>query len=167
MDENYFSENLRYLRQLKGFTLVECGDIFDLGKSQISLYENGKSYPPIPIARKICNYFNLSLSELFEMDLRPSAPPNGSPPRPLHRAGANGSSNSPPEPSRQVALVLDVGGVSTATESPPLSSEGSPLDKGVLSDSTAATESPPQEEKVKKMERKLLEMMLELQDLKG
>lgn len=117
MDENFFAENLRYLRLLRGYTLIECGEFFDLGKSQISLYENAKSYPPIPIARKICHHFGIGLTEMFEADLRPS--PNGK--RISHYEGEppNGSAAQAHKTTKVVELSMDAAGVSTIGESPP------------------------------------------------
>jgi DNA-binding XRE family transcriptional regulator len=71
---NYFQGNLKYLRAVKSMTQSELGNEFGLKKSQISLYENGGSYPLIPLARKIALYFGLTLNDLFEKDLIPNSP---------------------------------------------------------------------------------------------
>ncbi len=111
MEINFFAENLKYLRLLKGNTLVELGEEFDLGKSQISLYENGKSYPPIPVARKICKHFHVTLDEMFEKDLRPEQPPP--------KNGKRTEVGALQKHVEQELQEMDVGGVSKAAESPP------------------------------------------------
>jgi transcriptional regulator with XRE-family HTH domain len=124
----------------------------------ISHWENAKGTFNLDVLMTLCELFGKTPNQMLCEDLTTDSSPNGSPPRPLHRSGANGKGISPP-PVAQTALVLDVGGVSKATESPPLSTAGDRLE--------ATGDSPPTSKKVKDMERKLLEMMLELQDLKG
>jgi transcriptional regulator with XRE-family HTH domain len=132
-EKNYFAENLRYLRQLKGLNLVELGEAFDLGKSQISLYENAKSYPPMPLARKISKFFGLTLDQLFESDVRPQEP---SPPKNgKHLSLMNGNAEGSYKGQRQEAVPLvanDVGRVSTEGESPPKEEDDTELTREEL-----------------------------------
>jgi transcriptional regulator with XRE-family HTH domain len=121
-EKNFFAENLRYKRQVKGMNLVELGEVFELGKSQISLYENGKSYPPMSVARKICKYFGVSLDEMFESDMRPQEPPKKG------KIGYDENYNDRPNgnhaPSTATrAIAMNALGVSTEGESPPTEEE--------------------------------------------
>lgn len=137
MEINFFSENLRYLRLRNGTTLVELGELFDLGKSQISLYENGKSYPPIPVARKICKHFNISMDDMFETDLRPEPPPQ----RKLTPITEGVELQRHVERELQ---EMDAGGVSMVSESPPPKAE---------------------KEEIHAMKKQMLEMMMKLEEM--
>jgi DNA-binding XRE family transcriptional regulator len=124
MEINYFKSNLKYLRSRKCMTQSELGSVFDLKKSQISSYEVGSSFPLIPLAIKIAQYFEITLSDLFESDLQ--NPPDPPPPKGDKRIGQIGIEYDNREPVRQSDLELseaevamDAGGVSMATESPP------------------------------------------------
>jgi transcriptional regulator with XRE-family HTH domain len=131
---NFFRDNLRYLRQLKGFNLVECGAQFDLGKSAISLYENGHSYPPLPIARRICRFFEVTMDEMFEKDIRPNPPP-------------------------KLAPV-----VSADTEGTPKEGSKSGLSRGLLQPTAAAESPPAlTKEEVQRMRHDMLQMMVKLE----
>lgn len=91
---NYFKDNLRYLRMSRGLILEELGAVIGKGKSQISQYESGINEPPMSIARQLARYFNLTLDELFERDIRPNN--SSPPPRPPERPPQEGENTEGP-----------------------------------------------------------------------
>jgi len=58
-------DRLRMLRKAKGITQKELADILNIEKSNISLYESGKSDPPDNIKAAIARYFNISLDYML------------------------------------------------------------------------------------------------------
>lgn len=59
------ADRLKELRKNKGLTQKDLGNILGLGKTTISMYENGNSTPNDEIKLKICDYFNISLDYLI------------------------------------------------------------------------------------------------------
>lgn len=67
------SVRLKSLREAAGLNQTELGKKIGVGKSTISMYENGKSTPGDEIKLKISEYFNVSLDYLFgKTDLKNS-----------------------------------------------------------------------------------------------
>lgn len=58
-------DRLKELRKENGLTQSDLGRILNLGKTTISMYENGNSTPNDEIKLKICDYFNISLDYLL------------------------------------------------------------------------------------------------------
>ena len=65
-----FHLNLRRLRHDYGLTQEEFGEILNLTKSQISLYEKGISRPNTDLLTRIAQYFNVPLTQLIETSIR-------------------------------------------------------------------------------------------------
>ena len=59
------ANRLKELRKDKGLTQKDLGDILGVGKTTISMYENGNSTPNDEIKLKICDYFDISLDYLI------------------------------------------------------------------------------------------------------
>lgn len=59
------ADRLKELRKDKGLTQKDLGDILGVGKTTISMYENGNSTPNDEIKLKICDYFDISLDYLI------------------------------------------------------------------------------------------------------
>ncbi|MGL4630645.1 MAG: helix-turn-helix domain-containing protein [Leadbetterella sp.] len=62
--KSFFSENIKALRKLRKLTLEELSDTLNISKSALSDYENDKFSPTILIARKIAEYFSVSVDQL-------------------------------------------------------------------------------------------------------
>ncbi len=73
--EGYFYKNLAYLRQTKGLTQSEFGEIIGKKKSVVSQYEKGESEPGIAVIKKLAKYFGLSYSDLMDKDLSTTKDP--------------------------------------------------------------------------------------------
>lgn len=74
-ETNFFSKNIRYLREKHGVEQVELAN--HLGRksgSSISDWEKGKYTPKAGTLNKIAQYFHISLSELMETDLSDHIP---------------------------------------------------------------------------------------------
>lgn len=56
---------LKSLRNDKGITQTDLGNIVNVGKSTISQYESGISSPDYDILQKLADYFNVSLDYLL------------------------------------------------------------------------------------------------------
>ncbi|MBD7912022.1 MULTISPECIES: helix-turn-helix domain-containing protein [Clostridium] len=59
------SDRLKELRKENNMTQSDLGKILGVGKTTISMYENGNSTPNDEIKIKIANYFNISLDYLL------------------------------------------------------------------------------------------------------
>lgn len=59
------SDRLKELRKENNMTQSDLGKILGVGKTTISMYENGNSTPNDEIKLKIAEYFNISLDYLL------------------------------------------------------------------------------------------------------
>ncbi|MDF9504642.1 helix-turn-helix domain-containing protein, partial [Bacillus cereus] len=53
MIQNYFGENVRILRTLKGLNMKELGDVLGVASSTISNWENNRKEPSFEMLQKI------------------------------------------------------------------------------------------------------------------
>ncbi|WP_300347599.1 helix-turn-helix transcriptional regulator [Clostridium sp.] len=68
------STRIRELRTEKKITQSELGNILDVGKTTISMYENGNSTPDDELKKKLSIFFNVSLDYLMgTSDIKESA----------------------------------------------------------------------------------------------
>lgn len=68
------SERIKSLRKEHNMTQSELGKILGIGKTTISMYENGNSNPDDDLKQKIADYFNVSVDYLLgRSDIRESA----------------------------------------------------------------------------------------------
>lgn len=65
MIQNYFGENVRILRTLKGLSMKELGDVLGVANSTISNWENSRKEPSFETLQKISIYFNVSTDRLL------------------------------------------------------------------------------------------------------
>ncbi|MBC6971859.1 helix-turn-helix domain-containing protein [Bacillus sp. Xin] len=65
MIQNYFGENVRILRTLKGLSMKELGDVLGVASSTISNWENNRKEPNFEMLQKISIYFNTSTDRLL------------------------------------------------------------------------------------------------------
>lgn len=61
---NTFSDMLKLLRKEKGLSQLELGSILGVGKSLISMYENGQRKPSYEMLEAIADYFNVDMDYL-------------------------------------------------------------------------------------------------------
>jgi len=61
----FYGDRLRLLREKKGLTAKELGDIFNLAESTISGYENGNRTPDAEKINRFADYFSVSTDYLF------------------------------------------------------------------------------------------------------
>ena len=70
MENMFFKENVRFLRKLKGVSQNEFAD--ELGYKSfttVQKWEDGTSYPSLPVVSQIAEYFQVSLEMLVYSDL--------------------------------------------------------------------------------------------------
>lgn len=68
------SERIKELRTEKKITQSELGNILGVGKTTISMYENGNSTPDDELKKKLSTFFNVSLDYLMgKSDIKESA----------------------------------------------------------------------------------------------
>lgn len=60
---------IKYLREKKGLTQAELGQILSVQKSAISKYELGKVSPNIEVLRKLSNLFHVSIDDLLNNEI--------------------------------------------------------------------------------------------------
>lgn len=63
--DNYFSKNLKYLREKKGLEQQELADMLNVGRSTISCWENGLRSPQMEYVMKLAQYFNVKDDFIF------------------------------------------------------------------------------------------------------
>lgn len=66
----YISKNVKYLRNKIGLTQRQLADKIGKTNAAVSEYEKGKATPPIEVALKLCELFDLSLDEFATKDLQ-------------------------------------------------------------------------------------------------
>ncbi len=74
---NRFGEKLRTLRERRGLSLKQLGDLLDVSKTFLWDMEKGKKIPNIAMLNKICDVFDVGCNKLIrdeiELDHEPSA----------------------------------------------------------------------------------------------
>jgi len=68
--------NLKKYRKQYGFTQQQLGDLIGVGKSTMSMYENGLYEPDIETLKKLADIFSISLDELVNRDIGSSVKPD-------------------------------------------------------------------------------------------
>ena len=66
--ENYFSLNIKYLRNLKKLSQEKLAEELGLNRGNISSYESGTE-PEMKVIFTIAKYFNISVDKLFNKNL--------------------------------------------------------------------------------------------------
>lgn len=56
---------LKTAREIKGLTQEQASALIGIGKDTLSNYERGKSYPDIPILRRIEEVYGISYAQLL------------------------------------------------------------------------------------------------------
>lgn len=69
MKKNYFADNLKHLRKLKGLAQSEMHTDIGFTRTQWNGYENKKSFPKLEDFVKIAKYFDISETDLWHKDL--------------------------------------------------------------------------------------------------
>jgi transcriptional regulator with XRE-family HTH domain len=64
------SENLRYLRSVKGLSQRKLAEELIITRVRLAKYEEGKSEPPFDIMLRISSYFHFSIDILLRVDIR-------------------------------------------------------------------------------------------------
>ncbi len=64
-------ENMRKLRESKGYTQSSLGDILNLSPSTIGMYEQGRRFPDVETLIRMCKFFNVSSDYLLEVTDNP------------------------------------------------------------------------------------------------
>jgi transcriptional regulator with XRE-family HTH domain len=67
--ENFIGLNIKTLCFTNKLSQKEFGDLFEIKQSTISTYLAGRSNPQIETIQKICEYFEISMDELINIDL--------------------------------------------------------------------------------------------------
>ncbi len=66
---SFIAKNLKYLRQLKGWTQEECAQKLSIKRSSVGAYEESRAEPSIETLQIVCKLFKISLDELLLEDL--------------------------------------------------------------------------------------------------
>lgn len=69
----FLKHNIKYLRNVKGLTQPQLGDIVGVSRDNIASYERG-TVPPVDILHKLVNFFHISFNDLIEIDLSKNQP---------------------------------------------------------------------------------------------
>ena len=65
----YFGNNIKFLRKRKKLTLVEMSALTGISKSALSDYENNKSTPGLEILRVFSSFFEVSIDDILKSDM--------------------------------------------------------------------------------------------------
>lgn len=65
-----FSDNLRYLREIRKETQNHTAKNLDIKRARYEPYESGKIEPPYDILKKMASYFGISIDLLLSIDVR-------------------------------------------------------------------------------------------------
>jgi transcriptional regulator with XRE-family HTH domain len=103
---NYFSKNLRYLREKNTLTQDEMQPLVGIKKTTWSHYETGKSQPSIEVLIKISNFFGVTLNELIVEDLVEREGPNAIKQRKHKLYAVDGASSKLEEPEAVILYVV-------------------------------------------------------------
>lgn len=66
---SYFGKNIRKIRLAKKMTQTEFADLFDLKRTVVGSYEEGRAEAKLDTIIKIADYFKLSLDQLLRKEL--------------------------------------------------------------------------------------------------
>lgn len=69
-EKNYFSTNLKYLRQFKGLTQGQLGDMISVDQTTIGRWEDGNREPTIGNVLNISKIFDVDISKLLNTNLK-------------------------------------------------------------------------------------------------
>lgn len=58
------SDNLKYIRLIRGYTLTNVGKLLGKTPNTISNWENGKASPPIEDALQLCEIYGITIDQL-------------------------------------------------------------------------------------------------------
>lgn len=67
--KNRLADNLKLLRAKKGLTQAALAERFELNRSTVSAWEDGRAEPRVAMLLELANYFEVSLDELIYADL--------------------------------------------------------------------------------------------------
>lgn len=66
----HLASNIRFLRTRRGLTQTDLAGELEKTSAAISDYEKGKSVPPLEVALRISQFFQVSIDDLVKKDLR-------------------------------------------------------------------------------------------------
>jgi transcriptional regulator with XRE-family HTH domain len=66
---SYFGKNIRKIRIVKKMSQTEFADLFDLKRTALGSYEEGRAEAKIDTVIKIADYFQLTLDQLLRKEL--------------------------------------------------------------------------------------------------
>jgi DNA-binding XRE family transcriptional regulator len=69
MNSSYLSKNIRKLRAFKSLNQTQFAEIFDIKRSSIGAYEEGRAEPKLETIIKIAKHFNLQIDDLIIKEL--------------------------------------------------------------------------------------------------
>ncbi len=69
MKKSILSKNIKKLRTLKGLNQTEFAELFNITRSSIGAYEEGRAEPKLETLIQFSNYFKLSIDDIVKKDL--------------------------------------------------------------------------------------------------
>ena len=67
----FFKENVKFLRNSKGWTQVELANVVEVAKSNISKYESGMIEPNLETLIKLSRFFGVTIDDLLLKKMEP------------------------------------------------------------------------------------------------
>ncbi|MFT5822502.1 MAG: transcriptional regulator with XRE-family HTH domain [Crocinitomix sp.] len=69
MKKTILAKNIKKLRLFKSMNQTEFAELFDLKRSSIGAYEEGRAEPKLDALIKISNYFDLAIDDIVKGEL--------------------------------------------------------------------------------------------------
>ncbi len=69
MTKTILAKNIKKLRLFKSLNQTEFAELFDLKRSSIGAYEEGRAEPKLEALIKISNYFDLTIDDIVKGEL--------------------------------------------------------------------------------------------------
>lgn len=69
MKKTILAKNIKKLRLFKGMNQTEFAELFDLKRSSIGAYEEGRAEPKLEALINISNYFDLAIDDIVKGEL--------------------------------------------------------------------------------------------------
>lgn len=69
MTKTILAKNFKKMRLFKGLNQTEFAELFDLKRSSIGAYEEGRAEPKLDVLIRISNYFDLPIDAIVKAEL--------------------------------------------------------------------------------------------------
>lgn len=69
IEVSYLSINLRFLRKINGTTQAQCAKNFNVSRSMIGAYEEGRARPPYEVLIEMSNAYGVTIDDMLKKEI--------------------------------------------------------------------------------------------------